>query len=557
MHQIYHELVSNLISGKKILSGTLVQTQGSAPQLPGATAVFENENVIFGTLGGGFLEAHAQKNASLASVSGKSTSHLISFNSEMDDASGAICGGSARYILDAQPQKHLNVYKQILESLKLRKKGVVISIIKESDDGELEVEKFWLEEKQLIPMNLAEKSNLNQPVLQQIIQERKARWIELNGQPESRSKAKTAIFVEPVIPLSQLIIVGAGHIGEALCKVAASVDFEVTMIDNRDEMALSSRFPDASEIICDDLNSALQRLTISPETYVVIVTQGHRTDVEALRACIHSNAAYIGVIGSKRKTMLMRKKFLDEQWATEEEWNYIHAPVGIGIHAKTVNEIAISIIAELIKKRYGQHYSGIRKKVSCIILAAGKSSRMGTQKLVLPFGISTIIRTIAEKAMHSFSDENLLVTGSHRDEITRQLEDLTIRLVENDLYEDGMLSSVQKGINSADSKSDGFVVLLGDQPMVTSELINRLIAAFQRTEKGLIVPTFNGKRGHPVLISSMYRQEINLLNPELGLRELFTNHLAEILEIEIGNESILSDIDTPEDYTRESFKLKK
>jgi molybdenum cofactor cytidylyltransferase len=114
-----------------------------------------------------------------------------------------------------------------------------------------------------------------------------------------------------------------------------------------------------------------------------------------------------------------------------------------------------------------------------------------------------------------------------------------------------MLSSIQAGISAVDKKSDGILVLLGDQPMVSEIVINRLITSFQKTTKGLIIPTFNGKRGHPVLIHSKYKDSIHQLNEAIGLRELFLNNGQDILEVEVQSDSILKDIDTPEDYKRE------
>ena len=122
----------------------------------------------------------------------------------------------------------------------------------------------------------------------------------------------------------------------------------------------------------------------------------------------------------------------------------------------------------------------------------------------------------------------------------------------NERFEEGMLSSVQAGVESIDSDVQGILIFLGDQPMVSKLVINRLVSVFQKTEKGLLVPTFKGKRGHPVLISSKYKDNIKSINPAIGLRELFLNNQSDILEIEVGFDGILKDIDTPEDYRRET-----
>jgi molybdenum cofactor cytidylyltransferase len=274
--------------------------------------------------------------------------------------------------------------------------------------------------------------------------------------------------------------------------------------------------------------------------------------MEALRCCIGSDAAYIGVIGSKRKIALMKQKFMDERWATAEEWNFVHTPVGIEIHSRSVNEIAISIVAELVKERYEINYLRKQKMVSSILLAAGKSTRMGQQKLLMPYKGHGMVDHILQKITNTNLFRTIVVTGSDSAQIEKELKNHQAIFVYNERFEEGMLSSVQKGIAALGVESAGFLILLGDQPMVTEKVINRLIALFRKTTKGLLVPTFLGKRGHPVLIDAKYRDEIGKLSQAIGLRELFLNHPEDVLEVEIESDAILKDIDTPEDYRRET-----
>ena len=131
------------------------------------------------------------------------------------------------------------------------------------------------------------------------------------------------------------------------------LDFEVTVIDDRPEFADRRRLPEAAGIIRDDFRRAFQNLPLTPDTYLVIVTRGHRHDAGVLRASIRSNAAYIGMIGSRVKIERMKKEFLDKGWAAPAEWSRVHAPIGVDIQSKTVAEIAVSIAAELVLVRRG------------------------------------------------------------------------------------------------------------------------------------------------------------------------------------------------------------
>jgi len=156
-------------------------------------------------------------------------------------------------------------------------------------------------------------------------------------------------FLEPVIPMPRLVIAGAGHIGKALSHLGRILDFEVTVIDDRKDFASSENLPDADFIIAGEIGEAMTVIEKKPDTFIVIVTRGHYDDAKALKPCIGSGAAYVGMIGSKNKIARMRTEFIEKKWATEEQWNTIHSPIGLDIKSKTVEEIAVSIAAELIK----------------------------------------------------------------------------------------------------------------------------------------------------------------------------------------------------------------
>jgi xanthine dehydrogenase accessory factor len=158
-------------------------------------------------------------------------------------------------------------------------------------------------------------------------------------------------FLEPVFTKKHLVIAGAGHIGKALAHLADLLDFEVTVIDDRREYANSVNIPEAAHIIVNDIGESLKELKMNNDTYVVIVTRGHKDDAVALRPCIGSDLAYTGMIGSVNKIASMRVDFIGNGWATAKQWDAVHTPVGIDIKSRTVEEIAISIAAELVLVR--------------------------------------------------------------------------------------------------------------------------------------------------------------------------------------------------------------
>jgi xanthine dehydrogenase accessory factor len=159
------------------------------------------------------------------------------------------------------------------------------------------------------------------------------------------------VLVEPVIPKPLLVIAGGGHIGQALARQASIVGFDVTILDDRAEFTDPALFPEDTRTICGDIPKKVANLSSGSDTYIVVVTRGHKLDAEALEACIHAPVAYVGMIGSSRKVSLIRRNFIETGLATEEEFNRVFTPIGLDIGAVTVPEIAASITAELIAVR--------------------------------------------------------------------------------------------------------------------------------------------------------------------------------------------------------------
>ena len=192
-----------------------------------------------------------------------------------------------------------------------------------------------------------------------------------------------------------------------------------------------------------------------------------------------------------------------------------------------------------------------------MILAAGESKRMGKPKLLLPFGEKTIIERVIDSVIQSKLDDVLVVLGAHREKIEKKIKDFSIKIVVNPDFKNDMLSSVQCGFRALPEDVEASLVILGDQPEISSALINKIVEAYKKSKKGIVLPVFRKNRGHPVLIDMKYQGEIEDLNPDLGLRNLVYKHAEDILEVEVITPSILQDIDTIEDYNRELKSKRK
>jgi molybdenum cofactor cytidylyltransferase len=185
-----------------------------------------------------------------------------------------------------------------------------------------------------------------------------------------------------------------------------------------------------------------------------------------------------------------------------------------------------------------------------MILAAGESKRMRKPKLLLPYGKTTIIETVVEAVIASKVNQTLVVLGSGSAAMKRKIKRFPVLTTFNPRYRQGMLSSVLRGIEVLPHDCEAAVVVLADQPSVQAAVIDLLIDAFHRENKGMVVPVYQKKRGHPFIISLRYREEMKHLNPETGLRELLQKHPEDIHEVRVPTPSVLGDIDTSEDYNR-------
>lgn len=161
------------------------------------------------------------------------------------------------------------------------------------------------------------------------------------------------IFIDILQPKEEVLIFGAGHIAVCVSKLAKMVGFKVAIIDDRKEFANQNRFPEADKIIAEEIEDAMTHLNISPSAYIIVLTRGHLKDKEVLGSVIRSGAAYIGMIGSKKKNATVFRQ-LEEQGISAQELKKVYAPIGMDIGAQTPEEIAVSIIAQIIQVRRGK-----------------------------------------------------------------------------------------------------------------------------------------------------------------------------------------------------------
>jgi len=186
--------------------------------------------------------------------------------------------------------------------------------------------------------------------------------------------------------------------------------------------------------------------------------------------------------------------------------------------------------------------------VSAILLAAGESKRMGKPKLLMPFGKSTILEQTVDNLLNSTVSEVIVVLGYKAEEVMPKLAAKPLKIAINPNYHQGMSTSIVAGLNLIDDKAEAVMLALADQPLVDSKIINRLIQQFYAHNKGIVIPAYQGRRGHPIIFAIKYKAELLGLKGDVGGRQIIEKHPEDILEVAVDSPGINIDIDTISDY---------
>ncbi len=342
MRELLQKLLEATAAGRPMVYCRLVETRGSTPQKAGAGMLVFADGSQAGTLGGGCVEAEVKRRA-LAVLPG-AKAEVLSFHLDGDYGwdDGLICGGRMRILV--QPlEGHTDTtyfarYAELIET----GAGCQEAVVFDGEQSGLPAPACYLFDRRghLAARCLSADDELPPRIVEQLP--------SLADRP--RPAAVRGVAYLPSLPRCRLVIVGGGHIGQAVGKLAAEVDFEVWAIDDRAEYVSRERFPRAERLICGPIGSTLQELEVTPDTYAIIVTRGHGHDEEALYHLIDRGARYVGLIGSRRKIKLIFDD-LEAEGVSAESLARVYAPLGIDIGSQTVPEIAISILAELIAHR--------------------------------------------------------------------------------------------------------------------------------------------------------------------------------------------------------------
>jgi xanthine dehydrogenase accessory factor len=344
--EVYKKAISVLSRGENIAVITVISTTGSTPGKVGYKMLVWGKNgQTFGTVGGGLTEAKMINVAK--DMLGKAESRVFTFDKDgsFDEEKG-ICGGSIEFLIETFAKKTLPLFKELSTFIENGGRGALVSIISPKKSPQ----KILLKNAEQI----ATATNINfcHDVIESI------KKVVDKEQPEKKALANgTEVFIEAVWEQPMVFIFGAGHLSYYISRYAKSVNFRVVVCDDRVEFANKKRFPDADNIIVESFESVFDKIGINKNSYIVVVTKGHKCDAIVLEKVLKTDAKYIGMIGSKRKAVTVLAK-LQEKGIPEQMLRRVYSPIGISIGAVTPEEIALSIVCELVKIRRLGNTSG-------------------------------------------------------------------------------------------------------------------------------------------------------------------------------------------------------
>lgn len=337
---IWKQMQLLLESEQSFMCATIVDQNGSSPRKSGAHMLVLADRRIFGTIGGGKLEAEAIEEAIRLYHIEKSGIYHFKLTGKDAALTDMICGGAGEVLLDYVDHKNVNnlsIVERIMTCAAQRTKAWLITSL----DTQGCRQQCLVEGSQRVTGEFKCDQNL---------------YLKMLSGPAKFSihtevLKDLRVFIEPLQPSEALWIFGAGHCGQKLVEVMKPLNFDIHVVDDRAEFASKDRFPNANCHVVDSMDHCFDQFSIESDAYIVIMTRGHMHDQVVLTQALRTTAVYIGMIGSRNKRDLVYRHLKKAEGFTNEDFDRVHSPIGLDIDAETPEEIAISIAGELIQKR--------------------------------------------------------------------------------------------------------------------------------------------------------------------------------------------------------------
>ena len=381
MKEVFEEATNQLNNRMPLVIATVVRTKGSTPQKPGAKLLVKNDGSGVGTLGGGCVEGdiwYAAKQ--LMKNRGKAAHIGYELNEEIAAQDGLVCGGTMYFLVD--PVYENGEDALFLDEINNAYAGgdpvALASLVKTVPDINAD-----LAGKLLIRSDGSTEGTLGAEGLNSEAIKHGLELMAYGNSDYVRSETGAEYFIEGYTTPPRIVLCGGGHVSRAIYTFAVNLGFNLTVIDDRDEFANNERFPLADVVVARSSAEGFKSIEINKNTFIVIATRGHRYDHVSLEAAIDTSATYIGLLGSKRKTILIYEELLNKGVSIDRIKD-VRAPIGLDINARTPEEIALSILAEILMIRNGGQGNSMRLDSSLLEKTSVKVSRNKTDVKIGP-----------------------------------------------------------------------------------------------------------------------------------------------------------------------------
>ena len=357
---------------------TVVRTSGSTPQKPGAKLLVRADGSGVGTLGGGCVEGDIWFAASqLLKSGGPAEMRDYELNEDLAAQDGLVCGGTMYFLLDpirdeANPngtKANPDFNDEVLAAYDGGVPVAVASLMKAPEGSGLTVGS-----QLLVRENGSTAGSLGDEELDDRASVEARRLMAMGKNDYIVTESGAEFFIEAYTTPPTLVLAGGGHVSRAISNIAKTLSFRIFVIDDREEFSNADRFPEAEQTIVSDYASGFEKLPIGTNSFIVIATRGHRYDTAATAAAMRTPASYVGLLGSRRKTILIYEE-LFAQGFTMEQVKSVRSPIGLSISARTPEEIALSIMAEIVAFRLGGDGGTLKLDDRLIQKAAEKAVR--------------------------------------------------------------------------------------------------------------------------------------------------------------------------------------
>ncbi|MDB9822666.1 XdhC family protein [Deltaproteobacteria bacterium] len=354
MRDIYPKIVEMFEANRFSVLATIINRSGSAPRNIGTRFLILEDGSSVGTIGGGLLEKSTLEEAEKV-FAARLPRRFSYLSGEVDTSDPDMqCGTDTELFLEPVSPANLNhlyIFKEIMDIIRRGGSGLMATVVDADYWHAGSIPKMFFKsdgERVGSILGIQEIEDAIMGNMDRLLDEKQPAMIVCGDQEGNRLD----VFIEPVISDPVLYIFGGGHVSTQVVPLAHRVGFKVVVIDDRPEFSVPANFPEAEDVYNYLFDSVMERFPINESSYILIMTRGHAHDKNVLSQALKTPAAYIGMIGSRRKISIIYGKLLEEGF-TQGQLDQVNSPVGIDIGAETPEEIAISVIAELIKNRAG------------------------------------------------------------------------------------------------------------------------------------------------------------------------------------------------------------